>query len=226
MALAHSTRLLPALVAVGLTLPATAAAQSTGGSAAPLPQPKTTVALSAGPHALLGRATRLSGTVKRRYRGRVIRIQRFDEAAGKWRSEARTKVSRSGAFTARWKPRALGSVRVRAALQRRRAASVTSASPEVAVRVFEPAKATYYGPGLYGNKTACGQELTPELVGVAHRTLPCGTLVEVAYGGTSIVVPVVDRGPFVDGVTWDLTEAAATQLGIAETVTIGTAQSK
>jgi rare lipoprotein A (peptidoglycan hydrolase) len=48
----------------------------------------------------------------------------------------------------------------------------------------------------------------------------------VAYGGTSIVVPVVDRGPFVDGVTWDLTEAAATQLGIAETVTIGTVQSR
>ncbi len=152
-----------------------------------------------------------------------MRIQRFDEAAGKWRSEAKATVTRRGNFVARWKPKALGALRVRAALQRRRAATVTNASPEVAVRVFEPAKATYYGPGLYGNKTACGQELTPELVGLAHRTLPCGTLVEVAYGGTSIVVPVVDRGPFVDGVEWDLTEAAATQLGIAETVTIGTA---
>jgi len=226
MALAHSTRLLPALAAVGLGLPVAAAAQGTGGSAAPLPQPKTTVALSAGPHALLGRATKLSGTVKRRYHGRLIRIQRFDEAAGKWRSEAKATVSRTGAFTARWKPRSLGALRVRAALQRGRAASVTIASPEVAVRVLKPAKATYYGPGLYGNKTACGQELTPGLVGVAHRTLPCGTLVEVAYGGTSIVVPVVDRGPFVDGVTWDLTEAAATQLGVAETGTVGTAQSR
>jgi rare lipoprotein A len=221
MALAHSTRLLPALVVVGLALPATAAAQGTGGSSAPPPQPKTTVALSAGPHALLGRATKLTGTVKRRYRGRVVRIQRFDEAAGKWRSEARTTVSRSGAFVARWKPEALGALRVRAALQRRRAASVTSASPEVSVRVFAPAKTTYYGPGLYGNRTACGQELTPELVGVAHRRLPCGTLVEVAYGGTTIVVPVVDRGPFVKGITWDLTEAAAQQLGIAATVTVG-----
>jgi rare lipoprotein A len=223
MALAHSTRLLSALVAVGLALPASAAAQGTGGSTAPPPQPKTTVALSAGPHALLGRATRLSGTVKRRYRGRIVRIQRFDEAAGEWRSEAKATVTRRGGFIASWKPKALGALRVRAALQRRRAASVTNASPEVAVRVFAPAQATYYGPGLYGNKTACGQELTPELVGVAHRSLPCGTLVEVAYGGTSIVVPVVDRGPFVKGITWDLTEAAATQLGIAETVTVGTA---
>jgi rare lipoprotein A (peptidoglycan hydrolase) len=48
-------------------------------------------------------------------------------------------------------------------------------------------------------------------------------MVEVAYRGTSIVVPVVDRGPFVRGIKWDLTEAAATQLGIAETVTVGTA---
>ena len=223
MALAHSTRLLPALVVAGLALPAGAAAQSPGGSAAPPPQPKTTVALTASPHALLGRATKLSGTVKRGYRGRVVRIQRFDEATGTWRSEGKGIVGRKGTFSARWRPEALGAVRVRAAIQRRRAASVTNASPGVAVRVFKPATATYYGPGLYGNKTACGQRLTPELVGVAHRSLPCGTPVEVAYGGASIVVPVVDRGPFVKGVTWDLTEAAAKQLGIAATVTIGTA---
>jgi rare lipoprotein A len=81
--------------------------------------------------------------------------------------------------------------------------------------------ATWYGPGLYGNKTACGQELTKELVGVAHKTLPCGTLVEVAYGGTSVVVPVVDRGPFVKGMSWDLTSAAAELLGFTGTARIG-----
>lgn len=150
-----------------------------------------------------------------------MRIQRYDEAAARWRSEAKAVVARDGAFAARWRPRALGATRVRAALQRRRAASVTNASPEVAVRVFQPGTATYYGPGLYGNRTACGQELTPELVGIAHRTLPCGTPVEIAYAGTSIVVPVIDRGPFVSGITWDLTEAAATQLGIASTVRVG-----
>ena len=221
MALAHSTRLLPALVVVGFALPATAGAQTTGGSSAPGAQPATGVALTAGPHALLGRATKLTGTVKRRYRGRVVRIQRYDEAAAKWRSEAKTVVARDGGFAARWRPQALGATRVRAALRRRRAATVTNASPEVAVRVFQPGKATYYGPGLYGNQTACGQELTPDLVGIAHRTLPCGTQVEIAYGGASIVVPVIDRGPFVDGITWDLTEAAATQLGITSTVRVG-----
>jgi len=214
-------RLLPALVAVSLALPASAAAQSTGGASAPEASPPGAVALTAGPHALLGHAARLNGTVSRRDRGRVVRIQRFDEAARAWRSEARTTVARDGRFSARWRPRTLGALRLRATLTRRRPASVTSASPEVSVRVFKPAIASWYGPGLYGNRTACGQELTRELVGVAHKTLPCGTQVEISYRGSSVVVPVVDRGPFVRGRTWDLTKAAADALGFADTTRVG-----
>jgi rare lipoprotein A len=221
MRLVSRTRLLPAFVAVGLALPAAAAAQSTGGVSAPEPQPASDVALVAAPQALLGRVATLKGTVARSARGRVLRVQRFDEGAQTWRSEARTVVGRKGRFLVRWSPRVLGQQRLRATLQRRRSATVTSASPEVSVRVFKPAMATWYGPGLYGNTTACGQKLTKELVGVAHKSLPCGTMVEVAYRGTSIVVPVVDRGPFVKGMTWDLTSAAAEQLGFAETARIG-----
>ena len=221
MRLVSRTRLLPAYVAVGLALPATAAAQSTGGASAPEPQPASDVALVAAPQALLGQVATLKGTVARTARGRVLRVQRFDEAAQTWRSEARTVVGRRGRFLVRWSPRVLGQQRIRATLQRRRSATVTSASPEVSVRVFKPAMATWYGPGLYGNTTACGQKLTKELVGIAHKSLPCGTMVEVAYRGTSIVVPVVDRGPFVKGMTWDLTSAAAEQLGFAETARIG-----
>jgi rare lipoprotein A len=221
MRLLTRTRLLPAFVAVGLALPASAAAQSTGGSAAPEPQPASDVALVAAPQALLGHESVLRGTVARAARGRVLRVQRFDEAAQVWRSEARTVVRRKGRFRVRWSPTTLGAQRIRATLQRRRSATVTGASPEVAVRVFKPGMATWYGPGLYGNKTACGQVLTKDLVGVAHKSLPCGTLVEVAYGGTSIVVPVVDRGPFVKGMTWDLTSSAAEQLGFTETARIG-----
>ncbi len=222
MRLVTPTRLLPAFVAVAFALPcATASAQSTGGASAPEPQPVTDVALVASPHALLGRDARLKGTVARRYRGRVLRIQRFDEAARAWRSEARTTVSRKGRYRVAWRPRVLGQLRLRATLQRRRSASVTSASPEVAVRVFKPGMATWYGPGLYGNTTACGQKLTRELVGVAHRKLPCGTMVEVSYRGRSIVVPVVDRGPYARGMRWDLTSAAAEQLGFAATARIG-----
>ena len=231
MALASRIRLLPALVAaclatlaaacLTLALPAAAGAQSTGGAAAPGPEPAADVALAARPHALLGRRARLTGTVERSLRGRVIRVQRYDEAAARWRSEARALVARDGTFTARWRPRALGQLRLRATVQRSRSATVTSASPEISVRVFKPAIASWYGPGLYGNTTACGQKMTRELVGVAHKTLPCGTLVEISYRGAGVVVPVVDRGPFVRGRTWDLTSAAAQLLGFAQTARVG-----
>lgn len=83
------------------------------------------------------------------------------------------------------------------------------------------AVATWFGPGFYGKRTACGQMLTPEVVGVAHRTLPCGTLVRVSYHGHTVVAPVIDRGPYAHGVTWDLTAGAAQALGLAGTGRVG-----
>src|SRR5438128_932165 len=47
--------------------------------------------------------------------------------------------------------------------------------------------ATWFGPGFYGQRTACGQVLTPAVVGVAHRSLPCGTLVKVSYRGRRLM---------------------------------------
>ena len=79
---------------------------------------------------------------------------------------------------------------------------------------------SWYGPSLYGNGTACGQTLTKALVGVAHRTLPCGTLVTFRYKGTTLTVPVVDRGPYVTGRTWDLTYGACSKLAHCFTGTI------
>ena len=54
--------------------------------------------------------------------------------------------------------------------------------------------------------------MTRALVGVAHRTLPCGTLVTFRYKGRVVTVPVVDRGPYVAGRTWDLTRGACVLL--------------
>lgn len=70
------------------------------------------------------------------------------------------------------------------------------------------AGATWYGPGLYGNQTACGQVLRPGTVGVAHRSLPCGTAVKFAYRGRQLVTTVIDRGPYSHGNAWDLTNGA------------------
>lgn len=84
------------------------------------------------------------------------------------------------------------------------------------------AVATWFGPGFYGKQTACGQTLTPGVIGVANRTLPCGTLVQITYKGHTLTVPVLDRGPYAHHASWDLTAGAAGALGITETVRIGT----
>jgi rare lipoprotein A (peptidoglycan hydrolase) len=86
-------------------------------------------------------------------------------------------------------------------------------------RVRPSGIATWFGPGFYGNKTACGQTLTPAVVGLANRKLPCGTLVRVTYAGHSVTMPVLDRGPY-SHAEWDLTAGAAAALGIQDTVRI------
>ncbi|MEX2107067.1 MAG: septal ring lytic transglycosylase RlpA family protein [Solirubrobacterales bacterium] len=82
------------------------------------------------------------------------------------------------------------------------------------------AGASWYGPGLYGNHTACGQTLRPSTVGVAHKTLPCGTLVKFVFHGRTVIAPVIDRGPYIRGRAWDLTTAASKALNF-ESVGVG-----
>jgi rare lipoprotein A (peptidoglycan hydrolase) len=88
-----------------------------------------------------------------------------------------------------------------------------SASGELAFGAIRTGGATWYGPGFYGHRTACGQVLRPNTVGVAHRNLPCGTAVRFTYHGRYIVTTVIDRGPFTRGNVWDLTNGARMALG-------------
>ena len=77
--------------------------------------------------------------------------------------------------------------------------------------------ASWYGPGFYGNRTACGLTYTPEIVGVAHRTLPCGTrLALTGPAGITLVVPVIDRGPYVAGRSLDLSSATRAALACSD----------
>jgi rare lipoprotein A len=81
--------------------------------------------------------------------------------------------------------------------------------------------ATWYGgKGMWGRSTACGQVLTPTTIGVANKTLPCGTQVTVSYAGRAVTTTVIDRGPFHKGYAWDLTRKAAKRLGF---LTVGAA---
>ena len=73
---------------------------------------------------------------------------------------------------------------------------------------------SFYGPGFYGGKTACGHVYTKDIVGVAHRTLPCGTRVSFRNpaNGRVVTTQVIDRGPYVSGRTWDLSGALCQKL--------------
>jgi rare lipoprotein A len=83
---------------------------------------------------------------------------------------------------------------------------------DIAFSPFRSAGASWYGPGLWGNKTACGQTLRPNTLGVAHRNLPCGTAVKFVYEGRALVTQVIDRGPYIKGRAWDLTAATSEAL--------------
>ena len=63
-------------------------------------------------------------------------------------------------------------------------------SSELAFGPTRTAGASWYGPGLYGRQTACGQTLRATTIGVAHRSLPCGTPVRFTYNGLSVVAAV------------------------------------
>lgn len=236
-----SYRRLPgALVALLLALPASAVADgpSSGGAQAPEPVPPApasgvvsvsgAVAVSTQADTLLGAVARFRGTARRRDARRRVVIQRFDARRTRWIAVARTAVGPRGGFVARWRADRAGRLRVRAVLRprpvtqaRRAPTRAVTASAELAVTVYRPAAATWYGPGFFGNQTACGQTLREDTLGVAHRTLPCGTKVALFYGGRTQVVEVIDRGPFANGADWDLTQATAESLGMTASDNVG-----
>jgi rare lipoprotein A (peptidoglycan hydrolase) len=82
---------------------------------------------------------------------------------------------------------------------------------------WEVRTATYYGPGLYGNRTACGKVLRPHTRGIAHRSLPCGKAVPIYHNGRIGIFRVIDRGPYTDGVALDLTARSARRVGMRST---------
>jgi hypothetical protein len=80
----------------------------------------------------------------------------------------------------------------------------------------EEGEASWYGPGLYGRKTASGEVLRPGTLTAAHRTLPFGTCLRVTNleNGRAVEVRVNDRGPYAAGRILDVSESAARALGM------------
>jgi hypothetical protein len=174
--------------------------------------------LSASPYTLLGRTISFRGQLGTEGAGKTVTIE-ITNPRGKTVARLSATADRQGAYSAGWRTNHIGRFSVR--VHRGDAQARASSTPTVSlITVYRPTLATWYGPGSYGQRTACGVRLTPHTLGVAHRTLPCGTLVEFAFGHRRISVPVIDRGPFT-AATWDLTGATAHALGFDGRTTIG-----
>lgn len=94
----------------------------------------------------------------------------------------------------------------------KRSGVVNKATSKRLIRSMRVAGASWYGPGLWGNRTACGGVLRKNTMGVAHKTLPCGSKVLIGYRGRFVMTKVIDRGPFIKGRAWDLTLAVSDAL--------------
>jgi rare lipoprotein A len=167
------------------------------------------------------RPVRVSGAFTTALAGRSVNVER-KTPAGRWQRATHARIRSTGRFAVTWKTNATRVHELRVVLApeaAEKAASsastrATADAPSVRIAVLGRAKATWYGPGFYGQKTACGLTLQADTVGVASRTLPCGTQVEIRRGGKSVVAPVIDRGPFANGADFDLTKNVADQIGV------------
>jgi hypothetical protein len=152
--------------------------------------------------------TMVRGTLLPRGRGRLVIVEGVIHR--RWRALARTRTGANGHFRARVTLHGLGSVPLRVRFRGDRRARGARVRAGV-LRSFRPTLASWYA--LYGSALACGGTLRSEQLGVANRTLPCGTRVTLRYRGREVTVPVIDRGPYVGGREWDLTGATARRLG-------------
>jgi hypothetical protein len=159
----------------------------------------------------------LAGTVSWVQPGRTLEIAHLGSQAGsQWTQAGTATIGSDGSFVAAWRPQQVGRFSVRVAL-----AGSARVSPPIDVIVYRPSIATLFGPGMWGNHTACGGFLRKRTLGVANRKLPCGTLVAIYHRGRTIVVPVIDRGPYANHANWDLTMATGLALGMTSTDTVG-----
>jgi rare lipoprotein A len=162
---------------------------------------------------LADQRTNVTGTLLEDHRpgqrGLVVALQALGRHG--WHTLARARTRAHGRFHISYAPRRLGSTWLRL----RFAGNVAEGSSHRRLgrlNVYRLAEASWYGGG---GSMACGGALTSSTMGVANKTLPCGTLVTLRYGDRTVRVPVVDRGPYVAGREFDLTEATKDALGFA-----------
>lgn len=220
--------------AVGATLAVVPATASTGTPAQAAAAPVTAASAPALPQAerqrkrtptvtvrhvrrnvIAGRTAAVTGTLQPGLKGHVVRLQ--TRTAHGWQTVDRTLTRAHGAYRLRYRPQAPGTATLRVLFPGDKTAKPAQHKAG-RVNAFRRAVASWYG--LYGSALACGGTLGYDELGVAHKTLPCGTRLTLRYHGRSVRVRVIDRGPYVGGRDFDLTGATKRALGFGDVGTV------
>jgi len=157
-----------------------------------------------------GRTAHVRGALRPGFEGREVVLERRDGDG--WRTLDRATTREGGRFTLSHSQERSEAFEVRARFEED---ELNTGWHDEAGRMAFLGRdgASWYGPGFYGRRTACGQTLTAGIKGVAHKTLPCGTRVVFKRGDRTVTARVIDRGPYAGGRQWDLAPAVKRALG-------------
>ncbi len=145
--------------------------------------------------------------------GREVRLVGHSGRRG-WHTLARTRTRAGGRFALRFAADVGVDRRLRVVFDGDRANRGLSTSAGTLTVYSDESVASWYDDA---GGTACGFHAG---LGVANKSLPCGTRVRFRYGGRSVTATVDDRGPFVAGRTWDFNQNVAAALGFGGVGTV------
>jgi rare lipoprotein A len=189
---------------------------SPGPSTAPGRQPAITVDArftpTRHPAAVMStRSAQVGGKLLPGLPGRRVRLQ--SRSSHGWHTVGAGRTSARGGYRPRIAPGDADGRQLRVVFggDRRNARAIR---PAGRLTVLHPALASWYDDA--GN-TACGFHAG---LGVANRSLPCGTKVMLRYGNRSVTAVVDDRGPYAGGRDWDLNQNTASALGFGGVGTV------
>jgi rare lipoprotein A (peptidoglycan hydrolase) len=161
-----------------------------------------------------GRAS-VRGTLSPKKAGRTVSLQL--RRGNHWTTVDRAHTRGNGAFLLRYRTRSSGTTHMRIVFNGDRTAKAARRAVG-RLNVYRRASASWYSS--YGGPLACGGTMGYNTLGVAHKTLPCGTKVTLRYHGHTVRVPVIDRGPFVAGREFDLSGATKRALHFGDLGTV------
>lgn len=161
-----------------------------------------------------GHTATVTGSLMPRLAHRRVTLQAY--MGRHWRVIAHARTGERGRFRLRYVTKEAGSWPTQIRFHGGPHATRTTRRLGL-LNAYVPAGASWYGGG--GN-LACGGVLTSSTMGVANKTLPCGTWLTLRYDGHHVRVQVIDRGPYVAGREFDLTEATKRALHFGDVGTV------